>query len=100
MLEVTTAAMEMCSATVRQLSGADSNTKCLRFIRRDEGVSISFEVPRSDDRIVLHDGLAVIAIPKAFASMLAARTLDLGDDGRLVITASPSTSREGTECLQ
>ena len=60
--------------------------KCLRLIRNANGASISFEVPRSDDEIVQHKGLAVLAIPEGVAEALSGRTLDVNDDGRFVIS--------------
>ena len=60
--------------------------KCLRLVRNDDGASISFEVPRSDDEIIQHKGLAVLAIPEGVAEALSGRTLDVNDDGRFVIS--------------
>lgn len=60
--------------------------KCLRLIRNEDGASISFEVPRSDDEIIQHKGLAVLAIPEGVAEALSGRTLDVNDDGRFVIS--------------
>ena len=60
--------------------------KCLRLVRNENGASISFEVPRSDDEIVQHKGLAVLAIPEGVAEALSGRTLDVNDDGRFVIS--------------
>jgi len=60
--------------------------KCLRLVRNDDGASISFEVPRNDDEIVQHKGLAVLAIPEGVAEALSGRTLDVNDDGRFVIS--------------
>jgi hypothetical protein len=60
--------------------------KCLRLIKHADGASISFEVPRSDDKIVQHKGLAVLAIPEGVAQALSGRTLDVNDDGRFVIS--------------
>lgn len=60
--------------------------KCLRLIRNDQGASISFEVPRSDDEIIEHKGLAVLAVPEGVAAALSGRTLDVNDDGRFVIS--------------
>jgi hypothetical protein len=60
--------------------------KCLRLVRNEDGASISFEVPRSDDEIIQHKGLAVLAIPEGVAEALSGRTLDVNDDGRFVIS--------------
>jgi hypothetical protein len=43
-------------------------------------------VPRSDDEIIQHKGLAVLAIPEGVAEALSGRTLDVNDDGRFVIS--------------
>ena len=85
MLHITKDAKRICSATIRQMVG-EGAVKCLRLIRNDDGASISFEVPRSDDEIVQHEGLAVLAIPEGVAEALSGRTLDVNDDGRFVIS--------------
>jgi len=85
MLHITKDAKRICSATIRQMVG-EGAVKCLRLIRNEDGASISFEVPRSDDEIIQHKGLAVLAIPEGVAEALSGRTLDVNDDGRFVIS--------------
>ena len=85
MLHITKDAKRICSATIRQMVG-EGAVKCLRLVRNDDGASISFEVPRNDDEIVQHKGLAVLAIPEGVAEALSGRTLDVNDDGRFVIS--------------
>jgi len=85
MLNISESAMHICSATVQQLSGAQTNSKCLRIIKKDAGVSISFETPRVDDEIVHFRGQSIIAVPDDVAGELAGMTLDVADDGRFVI---------------
>ena len=85
MLHITNDAKRICSATIRQMVG-EGAVKCLRLIKHEDGASISFEVPRSDDKIVQHKGLAVLAIPEGVAQALSGRTLDVNDDGRFVIS--------------
>lgn len=85
MLHITKDAKRICSATIRQMVG-EGAVKCLRLIRNENGASISFEVPRSDDEIIQHKGLAVLAIPEGVAEALSGRTLDVKDDGRFVIS--------------
>ena len=85
MLNISETAMQICSATVQQLSGAQTNSKCLRIIKKDAGVSISFEAPRTSDEIVHHRGQSVIAVPDDVAGELSGMTLDVADDGRFVI---------------
>ena len=85
MLHITKDAKRICSATIRQMVG-EGAVKCLRLIRNEDGASISFEVPRSDDEIIQHKGLAVLAIPEGVAEALSGRTLDVNGDGRFVIS--------------
>jgi len=86
MLKVTVDAKRICSATIRQLAGQGA-VKCLRLVREEGNTSIFFDVPHSSDEIVRHDGLPILAVPKALARSLAGQTLDVRDDGRFVITA-------------
>jgi len=84
-INITENAMKICSATVQQLSGAQTNSKCLRLVKNDGRVSISFEVPRSDDQIVHYRGQSVVAVPENVADDLRGKTLDLSGDGMFVI---------------
>ena len=86
MLNITDDAMQICSTTVRQLGGGQANTKCLRLIKSAERLSVSLEVPETTDRIVQHRGQAVLAIPEQTAADLSGKTLDVLDDGCLVIS--------------
>jgi hypothetical protein len=85
MIRITDNAMAVCRDTVHQLAGAQTNSKCLRLLKRKGRVSISFEVPRNNDTIVHHGGQSVLAVPGEVADELAGKTLDLADDGSLVI---------------
>lgn len=86
MLRITDNALQVCTDTVRQLAGAQINSKCLRVVRRDSGVSISFEMPRNTDEIVHSNGLSVIAVPDEVARALAGKTLDVATDGSFIIS--------------
>lgn len=86
MIQITNNAMALCHDTVRQLASVQMNSKCLRLLKQDGCVSISFEMPRNEDMIVHHKGLSVLAVPEDVADDLAGKTLDLAGDGNLVIT--------------
>ena len=85
MLQVTNDAMHICSETVRQLSG-QSMTRLLRINKRNGGIRICFEDPRSDDEILHHKGRPVIAIPEDIADDVSDMTLDFNDKGRLILS--------------
>lgn len=85
MLQVTEDALQIVSATVRQMS-PEANTKCLRLIECDAAVSIYFEPPRSDDELVHDQGYAVLAVPEKSVEALSEMTLDVRDDGRFVLS--------------
>lgn len=85
MIQISKNAMKLCSDTVQQLKGAQTNSKCLRLVKRGGRVSISFEVPRNYDQIVHHKGQSVVAVPEDVADDLSGKTLDLSDDGTFVI---------------
>ena len=85
MLQVTEDALEICSATVRQLS-VQANTKCLRLIEHEDDVAMSFELPRSGDEVVRDQGNVVLAIPEKAAEDLSELTLDVRNDGRFILS--------------
>ena len=84
-VRITDDAMALCNESVRQLSGAQTNSKCLRLLNDDGRICMSFEMPRNNDTIVSHAGQSVLAVPEHVADRLAGRTLDLNDDGAFVI---------------
>lgn len=84
-LNVSNNAMRICTETVRQMA-FPASTKLLRFVKSGNKLSIHFEVPRSDDQIVRDEGLAVFAVPSAIAAELSGMTLDVNDDGCLVLS--------------
>lgn len=85
MLQISQDALAICRATVRQLDMM-ANTKCLRLIKSEDGVAISFELPRTNDELVHDRGFAVLAIPENVADTLSGLTLDVRDDGRFVLS--------------
>ena len=85
MIHITKPAMAMCRETVQQLAGAQTDSKCLRLLQRNGAFAISFEVPRSDDRIVHHNGQSIVAVPFDVVAYVKGKTLDLAEDGNLVI---------------
>ncbi len=85
MLQLSKEARKICTVTVRQLSMPNS-TKCLRLIERDDGVAMSFELPRTDDEQLHHQGCTVLAVPSDVADKLSDMTLDVCDDGNFVLT--------------
>jgi hypothetical protein len=84
-IKISEDAMRLCSDTVQRFAGAQTNSKCLRLISRGDRVAISFETPRNDDHIVYRDGQSIVAVPEDVADTLSGKTLDLSDDGALVI---------------
>jgi len=85
MLTLSREALNICTGTVRQLS-MPSSTKCLRLIDGDDGVAMSFELPRSDDELVHHQGSAVLAVPDDVADKLSGMELDVRADGNFVLS--------------
>lgn len=85
MIQISANAMQLCGNIVEKLSGAQTNSKCLRLIERGGRISMSFEVPRNDDEIVYYKGQSVVAVPEDVADALSSKTLDLSDDGTFVI---------------
>ena len=84
MIEITPNALEMCTATVRQLS-TQANTKCLRLIEREDAMVMSFELPRSGDELLRSQGMTVLAVPTDISDAVSDMTLDVRDDGRFVL---------------
>lgn len=86
MLNITDDAMQICRTTVSQLGAGQRNTRCLRLVRSEEKLAVSLEVPEKSDRIIEQGGRPILAIPEQTARDLTGMTLDVLDDGCLVIT--------------
>ena len=84
MLQLTDDAMQICAATVKQLS-IQANTKMLRLVGGEGDVSIVFDLPRGDDQILHHKGSAVLAVPEGVRPEVAGKTLDVDDHGRFLL---------------
>jgi hypothetical protein len=94
MIHIADRAMKRCNDTVRQLSLAPASSKCVRLIKRNDRFSISFEAPRSDDKVVLEGGRPVVAVPDEVVDELDGKILDLSNDGAFVL-ATRTQSRQG-----
>ena len=89
MLQVTHDAQQICREAVRNLSMlayAKCNTKCLRLIESQDGVAMSFELPRGDDQLVRVQGGADLAVSEKIADAVSEMTLDVRNDGRFVLS--------------
>lgn len=89
MLQVTQDAQQICRESVRNLSTlvyTKLHTKCLRLIESQDGVAISFELPRSDDQLVRVQGGADLAVSEKIADAVSGMTLDVRNDGRFVLS--------------
>ena len=74
MIRISKPAMALCRDTVKQLAGAQTDSKCLRLLQRNGVFSI-----------VHHHSQSIFAVPRDAAENLAGKTLELADDGNLVI---------------
>lgn len=84
MLEISSKAKQLCSETLRQLPG-EASPKLLRIDYGSGRVAIALDKPQADDEILHHQGRAVLAVPKDFADALSGLTLDVHDEGHLVL---------------
>ena len=87
MLNVTDNAMEMCHATIIQLSSEQAHSRCLRFQQEpDQRLALSFGEPEEGDEIIRHQGVAVFAVPERFVEFCSDKTLDIDAHGKLTLS--------------
>jgi hypothetical protein len=86
MLNITDDAMEMCHATIIQLSNGHSHSRCLRFKQEPhERLALTFDEPKDGDEIITHQGVTVFAVPERFVEFCSDKTLDIDEHGKLTL---------------
>lgn len=85
MIAITNDAARVCYESVRQLSLLGTS-KLMRIRKDGSRATIALEPRRSGDRLVTHNGTAVLAVPKRVAKELSNLTLDVSKEGVFVLS--------------
>lgn len=87
MLTVTNPVLEQLDKAVTKANEDDSNDKCVRLVRGEEaGLALKLQAPEDDDTTYEYEGRTVLAVPESCVEICADKTLDINNDGRLILS--------------
>ena len=86
MLTVTDKVLKQFDKAIARAAESDDDQRCLRIVRgQDSNLSLALEEPEPDDTTYDYEGRTVLAVPEVYSDFCADKTLDLNDDGKLVL---------------
>lgn len=86
MLAITDSTMELFHKSVRCLAPTPDSEKCIRL--RDggqRGLTLTFEEPQTNDRMITWDNRTVLAVPRELNERCSGKVLEMDENGRLFI---------------
>ncbi|HZD51817.1 MAG TPA: hypothetical protein VE175_02115 [Woeseiaceae bacterium] len=87
MLTVTETVLKQFDRALNRAGEADGGERCLRIVRgQDAGLSLALETPEPDDTTYEYEGRTVLAVPEQYADFCADKTLDINEEGKLVLS--------------
>lgn len=87
MLTVTETVLKQFDQALAKAGEADSGERCLRIVRgEDSNLSLALESPEPDDTTYDYEGRTVLAVPEIYADFCADKTLDMNEEGKLVLS--------------
>ena len=86
MLTVTETVLKQFDKAIANAGDSVSEDKCLRIVRgKDANLSLALETPEPDDTTYDYEGRTVLAVPEVYADFCADKTLDMDEEGKLVL---------------
>lgn len=87
MLTVTETVLKQFDQALAKAGEADGGERCLRIVRgEDSNLSLALESPEPDDTTFDYEGRTVLAVPEVYADFCADKTLDMNEEGKLVLS--------------
>ncbi|HEX2139976.1 MAG TPA: hypothetical protein VHG33_09710 [Woeseiaceae bacterium] len=87
MLTVTETVLKQFDQALAKAGEADSGERCLRIVRgEDSNLSLALESPEPNDMTYDYEGRTVLAVPEVYADFCADKTLDMNEEGKLVLS--------------
>lgn len=86
MLTVTDTVLKQFDKAITRAGESVSEDQCLRIVQgKDANLSLALESPEPEDTTYDYEGRTVLAVPEAYAEFCADKTLDIDEDGKLVL---------------
>jgi hypothetical protein len=87
MLTVTETVLKQFDHALTKAGETEAGDRCLRIVRgEDSNLSLALQSPEPDDTTYDYDGRTVLAVPEVYAEFCADKTLDMNEEGRLVLS--------------
>lgn len=87
MLTVTETVLKQFDQALTKAGEAEAGDRCLRIVRgEDSNLSLALQSPEPEDTTYDYEGRTVLAVPEVYAEFCADKTLDMNEDGRLVLS--------------
>lgn len=87
MLTVTEPVLEQLDKAIAKASDADTDDKCVRLVKGEQaGLALKLQAPEQDDTTYEYEGRTVLAVPENCAEICADKTLDINQDGKLILS--------------
>lgn len=86
MLTVTETVLKQFNHALAKAGETDGGQRCLRIVPgTDANLSLALESPEPEDTTYEYEGRTVLAVPEAYADFCADKTLDMDEQGQLVL---------------
>lgn len=87
MLTVTEPVLEQLDKAISKADDTEKENKCVRLVKgEEEGLALKLQAPEEDDTTYEYEGRTVLAVPENTAQICADKTLDINQDGKLVLS--------------
>jgi hypothetical protein len=87
MLTVTETVLKQFDKALTKAGEAESGERCLRIVPgEDSNLSLALQSPEPDDQTYDYEGRTVLAVPEVYADFCDDKTLDMNEEGRLVLS--------------
>lgn len=87
MLTVTETVLKQFDRALAKAGESGSGERCLRIVRgEDANLSLALQSPEPDDTTYDYEGRTVLAVPEVYADFCADKTLDMNEEGRLILS--------------
>lgn len=88
MLTVTETVLKQFDQALTKAGEAEEGgERCLRIVRgEDSNLSLALQSPEPEDTTYDFEGRTVLAVPEVYADFCADKTLDMNEEGRLVLS--------------
>ncbi|MDX1507943.1 MAG: hypothetical protein R3358_06665 [Woeseiaceae bacterium] len=87
MLELTETAKDRLHKSLAKVEGPEHDGMCFRVVPKDQKhLTLKLAKPATSDMVFTHEGDDVLALPKALQPFFENKSLDIDDNGQLMLS--------------